>query len=238
MKKTIMKTVCFILIALILCGCQTHTTEPTSDEPFNNNTVSPKTISVNTEQLMKATKELFDQTAKQVVEMKEQHQEDLINAVLTSETGANPDVIEAMHQELQLAPPHVLQTLIDNNWKVIVCNGGLGAREGLPYSIAGSTYYDEKCCYIDNRITCPRRAGLHEIGHAIDNIYGDISQSEEFQVIYYEERYSFQDITSMGDGHESSDLREFFASVYQNYIINPDGYQYAPKAYDFVSHYM
>ena len=125
----------------------------------------------------------------------------------------------------EYVPPALLDHDEDggsSSYSIELTDMNLAAAYGYSGSIVGITDYETKTVYVANKWSAIRRATIHEIGHALDNAHGTVSCTSEFKSIYYSERYDFHDCTSVGDGHETSDVIEYFASVYQNMILNYD----------------
>lgn len=129
---------------------------------------------------------------------------------------------DRFNDELALVPSSDMDYIKSRGWTIELTDMNLAAAYGYSGSIVGITDYETKTVYIANKWSAIRRATIHEIGHALDNAHGTVSCTSEFKSIYYSERYDFHDCTSVGDGHETSDVIEYFASVYQNMILNYD----------------
>ncbi len=153
--------------------------------------------------------------------------------------GTNSVCVQANNYWKYTVPDGLKTKLVDIGWKFVISGQRLADRFGYGMSIAGITEYGTKTIYLDNRSKVVNRATLHEIGHAVDAIAGWPSLSGEFAQIFEAEKYSFVDCTAVGDGHETSNVQEYFASVFQNAIINSGNCQrQAPRSYEFVMRYM
>lgn len=159
---------------------------------------------------------------------------------VTGEPGTSADVINSANANWNSQVPNWLkQKFVESGWTIEISAVPLNQRYGYSISIAGVADYDARKIFIDNRMSPTRRAILHELGHFIDDLYGFPSYSSEFAEIFNAEKYSFVDCTSVGDGHETSSVSEYFASVFQNAIINGANCKnQAPRSYEFVCRYM
>lgn len=137
----------------------------------------------------------------------------------------DPEVAALMYefnQELALVPAHHLGFLKEKGWKIELTTKDLAAEYGYSSYICGITLYKEKIVYISATEYAIRRSTIHEIGHAIACQLGFVEVTDEFKEIYEDEKDYFSDCTSVGDGHEISSVYEYFASVYQNMILDYD----------------
>lgn len=156
------------------------------------------------------------------------------------EPGSSADIVNKANAYWNKNVPNWLkQKFIDSGWRIAISGTSLAARYGYGMSIAGITDYGSKIVFIDNREKPIKNAMIHELGHFVDYVYGFPSQSGEFTQIFNEEKHSFIDCTSVGDGHETSNVMEYFAAVFQNAIINGGNCKtQAPRSYEFVCRYM
>ena len=153
--------------------------------------------------------------------------------------ATNSVCVQANNYWNYTVPDALKVKLVNNGWHFAISGQRLADRYGYSMSIAGITDYGSKTILLDNRSKVVKRATLHEIGHAVDQIHGWPSLSGEFAQIFEAEKYSFVDCTAVGDGHETSNIQEYFASVFQNAIINAGNTsKNAPQSYNFVMKYM
>ncbi len=137
----------------------------------------------------------------------------------------DPEIAALMYEfnsELGLVPAHHIRFLKENGWKIELTTKDLAAEYGYSSYICGITLYKEKIVYISATDYAIRRSTIHEIGHAIACQLGFVEVTDEFKEIYEDEKDYFSDCTSVGDGHEISSVYEYFASVYQNMILDYD----------------
>ena len=75
----------------------------------------------------------------------------------------------------------------------------------------------------------------HEVGHAFDAHFNQISYTDAWKAIYNAEKNTFRPHGAIGDNAEISSPTEFFASIFQDCLISPQTCrQTAPTAYAFV----
>lgn len=87
--------------------------------------------------------------------------------------------------------------------------------------------------YISNSEHAINYALIHEFGHVLDSLTNWGSMGEDFEAIYEAEKDTF--IVDSKDGHYKLNTREFFAEVFQEYILNPKTCEASAKgAFDFV----
>lgn len=87
--------------------------------------------------------------------------------------------------------------------------------------------------YISNSENAINYALIHEFGHVLDSLTNWGSMGEDFEAIYEAEKDTF--IVDSKDGHYKLNTREFFAEVFQEYILNPKTCEASAKgAFDFV----
>lgn len=151
-------------------------------------------------------------------------------------TEPPPGTPEEMFQyELSLIPFEHLQFLKLHGWKIELTAKNLEEEYNYSSQICGITDYNKRIIYISSNSATIRRSTIHEVGHAIAYELGWAEEKEEFLAIYETEKDYFTDVTSIGDGHETADNYEYFASVYQNMILNyPQTRSDVPKTVEYI----
>ncbi len=135
----------------------------------------------------------------------------------------------------QLTPDYVRDAIIYDGWTFIVTNEDLSKMIGSEEEIAGVTIRDQKTVYIENKSHTIKFSTGHEIGHIVDILLGDISNSTEFVNIYNEECSDFHAVGLLAKDFEESSPTEYFASAVNNIILTGDKYaSSAPKTYEYV----
>lgn len=142
-------------------------------------------------------------------------------------------------EEISKVPYEQLQFIYDNGWEFDITGEDFGGYYGYTVSICGLTVYDEKTIYIRDNEWSIHRSAIHELGHALDYEFDWASETDEFKEIFEKEKYNFNDCVSIGDGHEISDVNEYWASVYQNMVLNYDNtYEDIPETVEYIESYL
>ena len=198
------RTTCAALLScavIIACtGCNTEITEPSYPESLNSSAAS----------------EITD--APVVTSQNKGSDEIEANYAYTEPTGGTTE--ERFEYELSLIPFEQLQFLRLRGRKIELTTMNLAAEYDYPSQICGITDYNKNLIYISSNSNTIRRSTIHEVGHAIAYELGWVEETDEFVEIFEAEKESFTDCCSIGDGHETSDKYEYFASVYQNMILD------------------
>lgn len=142
--------------------------------------------------------------------------------------------ISLAYEEINKVPLNIRKRFIDDGWKIELTSHDINGDK----RIAGYTdssinsiqiYADEKAVY---------RAVLHEVGHYLDfrdRENGLLSETDEFKEIYVLESGFLYGIDDVGDGHTTSDEREYFAEVFRMVILEPEKcIKNAPKSFSYV----
>ena len=215
-----------VIIMVLSCGglsIRKTTTEPEVIEPEYG------PIDVDELMLLGEDDVLVDMTAGKT-------DAEVVSILMESEAGSTPNVVTEVYDELLKVPSSNIRDLINERWHVVVCNESLQKRFGdLPYPY-GMTDVALQTCFIGNSSVDAKEAILYEIGHAIDYINGEISNSDEFRLIFDQEYSNFEKYSRYT--YDIQNCNDFFAAVYQNMILYPNDSYCAPQAYDFVSTYM
>ena len=132
------------------------------------------------------------------------------------------DARDEFVRQMALIPSEELNFLKIRGWKFELTDTDLADKYGYEGKISGVTDYENKTIYIMNTEYSVRRALLHEAGHALASELRYPDYSEEFYELYQLEKDNFTDCTSAGDGHEISNPIAYYASVYQNMILDYD----------------
>ena len=102
--------------------------------------------------------------------------------------------------------------------------------------IVGRIMHGPRTIMIKDEAGLARRTVFHEFGHLLDyrQLMIDYSSTNEFKVIYEEEKENFE--TNYG-GYEYaiSTKEEYFASAFAEYMINPDRLKSnTPRTYNYI----
>ncbi len=155
------------------------------------------------------------------------------------EVEENYTIEDIFNEEISNVPNEQLQFIYDNGWNFNITDENFGRYYGYTVSICGLTVYGEKTIYIRNNERAIHRSAIHELGHALDYEFNWASETDEFNEIFEREKYNFNDCVSIGDGHEISDVNEYWASVYQNIVLNYDEtYTDVPETVEYIERYL
>lgn len=127
-------------------------------------------------------------------------------------------------------PPKVKDMFEDNGYRMYVVS--LIDNDDI---ITGQTRFIPRIVLIKNSETFAERTLFHECGHILDDELSltFISQSDEFESIYDEERMQFRADNNIE--YFISTPMEYFASAFSEYMIRPARLKYnTPKTYDFI----
>lgn len=154
------------------------------------------------EQLKMAMETYFDGKVVEVLDTKtEQSAEDKI---------LNPDGYEVIQKELDKVPTEIKKLLIDNGVEIII-NEIADEKEG--FEIYGRYYWDSNLIEMDIHNYSIENALIHEIGHALDDIF-NISSSEKIIKSYENKEMNYT------NPHHYSEVREYVAQSVEEYYNN------------------
>ena len=139
----------------------------------------------------------------------------------------------AAQETLNKIPQYILDNFKKDGWVINIINEDI-VYNGL--NASGITTYADKIIDIKNNEGLIRSCIVHEVGHYFDCSLGFISESDEFlNNIYPEEKNNFNYTYTTSIKHEISDVYEYFASTFDEYIINPNGLKNdCPRTYEFM----
>lgn len=198
---------CFVLTAF--AGCSK--TDPTEAEEIN----ITESVCVITEPSETAGPEVS-----MIYSDEQEYLETIPTADETTQPTAEKTIEDIFEEEIEKVPSYQLELLRYKGWSIELTNMDLAAEYGYSSPICGITLYNESIIYIKSSEYAIKRATIHEIGHAIAYELGWPEEEDAFVAIFEQEKYRFTDMYSIGDGHEISDKYEYFASVYQNMILD------------------
>ena len=134
-------------------------------------------------------------------------------------------------------PDCINNLLAEEGWKIYVTDKNLSRTyfNGMYRSVAGVTRFREKKVEFESRSHAINYAYAHEIGHAFDAHFGNISYTDAWKAIYNEEKNTYYQHDASGNCYEISSPVELFTSVFRDCLISPQTCrQTAPIAYAFV----
>lgn len=158
------------------------------------------------------------------------------NNYIELDGNVNKKVLNYLKNKLILIPEPILYSYFESGGKIIITDkdisktyysgDNLGKILGLHDNRKNIVYISDTEYAIDYSL-------VHEFGHVLDSKTDWSSMKDEFLNIFSEEKEMLE-VYSI-DNHYKSNEREFFAEVFQEYIINPEKCkETAPKAFEFV----
>lgn len=155
---------------------------------------------------------------------------------IKTEGNISNELISYLNTKLNLIPKSILSKYFGNNGIILLTDKDIAKTY---YSnpnigrIVGLHNARKNIVYISNSKYAINYALIHEFGHVLDSLTEWKSMQEEFNNIYIKEKETLE-VHSV-DGHYKTNQREFFAEVFQQYVIaNESCKNTAPKAYNFI----
>ncbi len=142
-----------------------------------------------------------------------------------------------------LLPEKLLEEFYNSGWGITVTTKDIASSyyDGEDIgSICGITLPDTRQIVYEADSSKFRRNILHEFFHYLDYSKGYyLSNYEEWQRIYEEEKDSLKVTSSYVNSHYKENSREFFAEAFQEFVINPHGVEASsPRAYKYISDFL
>lgn len=117
-------------------------------------------------------------------------------------------------------PDSLLRQLRANQWIIYIIEGDVSYKLGSADIQTKSIYI-----YQNGVSTCEtyslRDTLVHEICHAIDNIYG-LSNSKEFIELYKSQKDKFNESTRPISNYHKTNIQEMFACTMKEFILHSD----------------
>ena len=118
-------------------------------------------------------------------------------------------------------PLKVRKKFVDNNWNIYVTDKNLAKEYNNSSGIInGITIYNKKEIHIQNTFEAISKSLIHEVGHFFDD-YNRITISDSFNTIYQKEYEKFFQTYHTNKEYAKSDIKEYFAEAFVQYIITP-----------------
>lgn len=132
------------------------------------------------------------------------------------------NMLDLANMYLSYLPEAFVEKFHSAGWKILITARDLDLYfyKGKYGGVSGVVDYANRNVYLQDVRQDISEAIYHEIGHVVDYLSGMVSDSPEFLRIFNTEKDNFHDSTSVGDGHEKSCPREYFASVFSEMVIN------------------
>ena len=151
------------------------------------------------------------------------------------------NMLDLANMYLSHLPESFIEKLHELGWSIVITARDLDMYfyKGKYGGVSGVVDYAHRNIYLQDVRQDIDEAIYHEIGHVVDYLSGMVSDSPEFLRIFNLEKEQFHDSTSVGDGHEKSCPREYFASVFSEMIRNPVACRSEiPKSCEFVTKFV
>lgn len=160
----------------------------------------------------------------------------LYSKYIKTEGSIDDELISYLDLKLQCIPENILSLYFNQGGSILLTDKDISKTYYSDYdfgNIIGLHDARKNIVFISNSKYAIDNALIHEFGHVLDSISGWDSMNEYFLNVFNQEKDSFK-VKSV-DNHYKLNEREFFAEVFQEYILNPDTCKSsAPKAFEFV----
>lgn len=168
----------------------------------------------------------------EVVEPAEQEEEpepmqviDYTKYINVINDGVSDSAVQGVRDYLAMIPVSYMELLdID----VIVTND-------IDASLSGVYKKKENTIYIRATKDSYSYTVIHEVAHALDVALFTPSTSGTFVEIYNKEKDNFKSTVKADWSHDISTIKEYYASAFQEFILNPDQLkENCPETYEFM----
>lgn len=163
------------------------------------------------------------------------------HAILKKDDYPAENMMDVANECLSKIPIGIIRHIQKNGWSILITSKDLDEHfyNGQYGGVGGVTDYGNRDIYLQHVRWDIENCTAHEIGHVIDYIAGFVSDNPEFVAAFEEEKHNFKDSTSVGDGHEISCPREYFASLFSEFLKNPGACNASvPKSSTFIANFV
>lgn len=145
------------------------------------------------------------------------------------DSDLSPDEVEHTKTALSMLPNYI-QNILKEDWTILVAKDCIRKVDDIA---AGATFYNERLIWIG--LSKDTRVSLHEFGHAVDDILGLVSSSQEWRELYYQYNNVYiEEGCNTIIYHDISTNSEFFAAMFAEYYRNSEHLQtHAPEIYSY-----
>lgn len=160
----------------------------------------------------------------------------LYSEYIKTEGNISDDIFSYLDLRLQSIPENLLLSYFNQGGTILLTDKDISKTYYSDYNfgnIIGLHDARKNIIFISNSKNAIDNALIHEFGHVLDSLSNWDSMNKYFLNVFNQEKDSFE--VESTDNHYKSNEREFFAEVFQEYILNTDRCKLsAPKAFEFV----
>lgn len=163
------------------------------------------------------------------------------NVHLCKKNGLFPnDWVDVVDDQLAVLPKHILNDFENTDWTITLTSNDIATTYSSDgdkkNSVKGITEYDFHKIYIQLDKESIYDTPLHEMGHWIDNYYGNLSKKDNFQEIYKKDgwhfKYDFYNISEFSQ-------EEMFAEAIYIFYNEPNHLkEKCPNTYKYVKNFL
>lgn len=161
----------------------------------------------------------------------------LYSDYIKTEGNIDNDLISYLDLKLQCIPEKLLSSYFNQGGTILLTDKDISKTYYSDYNFGNTIgIHDARknIIFISNSKYAIDNALIHEFGHVLDSLSNWDSMEKYFLNVFEKEKDSFK-VKSV-DNHYKLNEREFFAEVFQEYILNPDTCESsAPQAFEFVN---
>ena len=155
---------------------------------------------------------------------------------IKTEGNISKDLISYLDLKLSCIPENLLSSYFNLGGIILITDKDISKTYYSEYNfgnIIGLHDARRNIIYMSNSEYAIDSALIHEFGHVLDSLSDWDSMNQDFLKIFNQEKDSFE--VESYDNHYKSNEREFFAEVFQEYILHPAICKSsAPNAFNFV----
>lgn len=155
---------------------------------------------------------------------------------IVEEGTIDENIIQYLDSKLQLIPENLVLKYFEQGGRILITDKDISNTYYKDYNfgrVIGMHDARKNIVYISNSEYAIDNALIHEFGHVLDSLTDWSSMKGTFSDIFYTEKDTFE-VYSV-DNHYKTNEREFFAEVFQQFILEPDSCKSsAPQSYEFI----
>lgn len=146
-----------------------------------------------------------------------------VHDIICEDDNPAGNMMELANACLSKLPFDIIDYIKAHGWHILITSKDLDDYfyHGQYGGVGGVTDYANRDIYLQHVRWDIENCMYHEVGHVLDYLAGFVSDSPEFIAAFRAENANFKDSTSVGDNHEISCPREYFASVFSEMMLHP-----------------